>query len=607
MAMAAEHPIALAAAKSNRRLADFIEECRRGSIMEADLATQEKKGMATGLHVLHPFTGKPVEIWVANYVLMGYGEGAVMGVPAHDERDFEFALKNRLPIVPVVRSQTGAYEEVREPWIPAYSDYGITINSGEFDGLEFQAAVDAIADALEKKGLGRKRIQYRLRDWGISRQRYWGCPIPIIHCERCGDVPVPDEQLPVLLPEDLVPDGTGNPLAKMPSFYECRCPKCGRPARRETDTMDTFVDSSWYFIRFACADQPDAMIDERVNYWLPADQYVGGVEHAILHLLYARFWTKIMRDTNLVEFGEPFTNLLTQGMVLNHIYSFQPAEGRRLYFNPADVEKKRAADGSEVYEAAVAGGAPIRVHSEGLGKMSKSENNGVDPEQLIERFGADTARLFTMFAAPPEQTLEWSDEGVQGASRFIRRLWTAVHDHVSRGPTVALDKATLSAAQRELRRSTHLTLMKVADDIGRRRNFNTAIAAVMELLNAIGRFDDQSQQGRAVRHEALEVATLGLSPIIPHVTHVLWQLLGHKTPLLDERWPEADSTALVQDSIEIVVQVNGKLRGRVRIAADADQATAQLAALEDEHIRKFVDKPVRKVIFVPGKLINIVV
>jgi leucyl-tRNA synthetase len=607
MAIAAEHPVALAAAKSNRRLADFIEECRRGSVMEADVATQEKKGMATGLHVLHPFTGRPVEIWVANYVLMGYGEGAVMGVPAHDERDFEFAHKNRLPVIPVVKSQTGAYEEVREPWIPAYCDYGITINSGEFSGLEFHAAVDAIAAALEKKGLGRKRVQYRLRDWGISRQRYWGCPIPIIHCDSCGDVPVPDEQLPVLLPEDLVPDGTGNPLAKLPSFYECQCPKCGKRARRETDTMDTFVDSSWYFIRFACADQPHAMVDERVNYWLPADQYVGGIEHAILHLLYSRFWTKVMRDLNLVKFGEPFTNLLTQGMVLNHIYSFQPAEGRRLYFNPADVEQMRAADGSEVYEAAVAGGAPIRVHYEGLGKMSKSENNGVDPEQLIERFGADTARLFTMFAAPPEQTLEWSDEGVQGASRFIRRLWTAVHDHVSRMPHVALDKAAHSPAQRELRRSTHLTLMKVADDIGRRRNFNTAIAAVMELLNAIGRFDDQSQQGQAVRHEALEVATLGLSPIIPHVTHVLWQALGHKTPLLDERWPEVDSTALVQDSIEIVVQVNGKLRGRVRIAADADQAIAQQAALEDEHIRKFVDKPVRKVIFVPGKLINIVV
>jgi leucyl-tRNA synthetase len=641
MAIAAEHPIALAAGKSNPRLAEFIEECRRGSVMEADVATQEKKGMATGLHVLHPFTDEAMPIWVANYVLMGYGEGAVMGVPAHDERDFEFALKSRLPIVPVVIPQSSVDEidalrrkveqerqqldpgkneriaflereiERREfnptAWSPRYSEYGPLIDSGQFSGLQFQAAVEAIAAALEKKGLGRKRIQYRLRDWGISRQRYWGCPIPIIHCASCGDVPVPDEQLPVLLPEHLVPDGTGNPLAKLPSFYECRCPKCGGPARRETDTMDTFVDSSWYFIRFACADQRDAMVDDRVSYWLPADQYVGGVEHAILHLLYSRFWTKVMRDMGLVKFGEPFTNLLTQGMVLNHIYSFEPAEGRRLYFNPADVEKKRAADGSEVYEAAVAGGAPIRVHYEGLGKMSKSENNGVDPEQLIERFGADTARLFTMFAAPPEQTLEWSDEGVQGAWRFIRRLWTAVHDHVSKGSPVAFDKSTLSPLQRELRRSTHLTLMKVADDIGRRRHFNTAIAAVMELLNSIGRFEDQSQQGRAVRHEALKVATLALSPIIPHVTHVLWQALGHQTPLVDERWPQVDSTALVQESIEIVVQVNGKLRGRIRIAPDADQAAVRETALGDEQIRKFLDKPVRKVIFVPHKLINIVI
>jgi leucyl-tRNA synthetase len=607
MAIAAEHPIAMAAGRANPRLAEFIEECRQGSVMEADVATQEKKGMATGLHALHPFTGKPVEIWVANYVLMGYGEGAVMGVPAHDERDFEFAHKNRLPIVKVVSSENAAYDEVREPWIAAYSEYGITVNSGEFSGLPFQAAVDAIAAALEKKGLGRKRIQYRLRDWGISRQRYWGCPIPIVHCEACGDVPVPDDQLPVRLPEDLVPDGSGNPLAKTPSFYQCSCPKCGKPARRETDTMDTFVDSSWYFARFACPDQSEAMVDDRVNYWLPADQYIGGIEHAILHLLYARFWTKIMRDVGLVKFGEPFSNLLTQGMVLNHVYSFQPAEGRRLYFNPADVDKKRAADGTDVYEAAVRGGAPIRVHYEGLGKMSKSENNGVDPESLIERFGADTARLFMMFASPPEQTLEWSDEGVQGAARFIRRLWTAVYEHVSHGLPAKLDKTRLTPAQREMRRLSHQALTKVGDDIGRRRNFNTAIAAVMELLNAIGRFDDESAQGRAVRHEALEIATLSLSPIIPHVTHVLWGALGRKGPLIDARWPEADSDALAQDSIEIVVQVNGKLRGRVRIGAQADQAQAQQIALGDEHVRKFVDKPIRKVIFVPGKLINLVV
>jgi leucyl-tRNA synthetase len=608
MAVAAEHPVASAAARSNPALAAFIDECRRGSVMEADVATQEKKGMRTGLHVLHPFTGKPIEIWVANYVLMGYGEGAVMGVPGHDERDFEFALKNDLRIVTVVRSKTGAYEEARAPWIDAYTEYGITVNSGEFSGLEFQAAVDAIAAALEKKGLGRKRVQYRLRDWGISRQRYWGCPIPIIHCAACGDVPVPDDQLPVVLPENLVPDGSGNPLARTPSFFECVCPKCGAPARRETDTMDTFVDSSWYFLRYASADQTRAMLDERAEYWLPADQYIGGIEHAILHLLYSRFWTKVMRDLALVKIGEPFTNLLTQGMVLNQIYSYQPAEGRRRYVNPADVETRLDAQGREIFEVKTTDGQTIRVEHEGLGKMSKSENNGVDPESLVARFGADTARLFIMFASPPEQTLEWSDEGVQGASRFIRRLWNAVYEHVSRGAAPKLDTTALSPGQRDMRRLTHLALAKATDDIGRRRNFNTAIAAVMELLNAIGRFEDASPPGRAVRQEALEIATLALSPITPHVSHVLWQALGHQTALIDERWPVPDAAALVQDSVEIVVQVNGKLRGRVSIPVSADEAAAREAALADEHVRKFVaDKPIRKVIVVPGKLINIVV
>ncbi|MGH8131667.1 MAG: leucine--tRNA ligase, partial [Steroidobacteraceae bacterium] len=427
MAIAAEHPLALAAARSNPTLGAFIEECRRGSVIEADVATQEKKGMPTGLHVLHPFTGKPLDVWVANYVLMAYGEGAVMGVPAHDERDFEFALRNELPIVTVVRSRSGAYDEVRAPWIPAYSEYGVTVNSGEFSGLAFQAAVDAIAAALEKKGLGKKRVQYRLRDWGISRQRYWGCPIPIVHCGACGEVPVPEDELPVVLPEDLVPDGSGNPLAKSPAFYECSCPKCGAAARRETDTMDTFVDSSWYFMRYACPDAARAMVDERVQYWLPVDQYIGGIEHAILHLLYARFWTRVMRDFGLLKFGEPFTRLLTQGMVLNQVYSHQPPGGRKRYFNPAEVDTRRTAGGREVHEVVSADAGPLEVEYEGLGKMSKSKGNGVDPEGVIERFGADTARLFTMFASPPEQTLEWSDEGVQGAARFLRRLWNAVY------------------------------------------------------------------------------------------------------------------------------------------------------------------------------------
>ena len=574
--------------------------------MEADLATQEKKGMPTGLHVLHPFTGAPLPVWVANYVLMGYGEGAVMGVPAHDERDFGFAQKNALPIVTVVRSTSGAYEEARAPWIPAYADYGVTVNSGAFSGLAFQAAVDAIAAALEKRNLGRKRVHYRLRDWGISRQRYWGCPIPIIHCGSCGQVPVPDAQLPVVLPEDLVPDGSGNPLAKSAAFYECTCPQCGKPARRETDTMDTFVDSSWYFLRYACADA-QTMVDPRVGYWLPVDQYIGGIEHAILHLLYSRFWTRVMRDMDLVKLSEPFAKLLTQGMVLNHVYSHQEAGERKSYFNPADVEVHRGADGADIYEVATAHGT-LRVEHEGLGKMSKSEGNGVDPEGLIERFGADTARLFTMFASPPEQTLEWSDEGVQGASRFLKRLWHAVYEHASAGAAPRLESAALSDAQRQLRRTAHQTLAKATDDIGRRRNFNTAIAAVMELLNAVGRFSDSSPQGRAVRQEALEIATLVLAPITPHVCHALWQGLGHSTALVDERWPVPDPQALAQQAVQIVLQVNGKLRGRISVPVNCDEAAVREAALADEHVRRFVaDKPVRRVIVVPGKLVNVVV
>jgi len=607
MAIAAEHPVALAAARHDPALAAFIDECRRGGVTEAALATQEKKGRPTGLHVLHPLSGAPLEIWVANYVLMAYGEGAVMGVPAHDERDFEFALRNALPVVTVVRSGSGAYQEVRAPWIPAYAEVGITVNSAQFSGLTFQAAVDAIAAALEQKGLGSKRVQYRLRDWGISRQRYWGCPIPIIHCGACGAVPVPDEQLPVVLPEDLVPDGGGNPLARCAAFYECGCPKCGQPARRETDTMDTFVDSSWYFMRYACPGAP-AMVDARVDYWLPVDQYIGGIEHAILHLLYARFWTKVMRDLHLLGFGEPFTRLLTQGMVLNHIYSYQAAGERKRYFNPAEVDTRRGPDGTEVHEVLTADLGTVPVTHEGLGKMSKSEGNGVDPEGLIERFGADTARLFMMFASPPEQTLEWSDEGVQGASRFIRRLWHAVYEHVAAGPAAALKASALTGAQRELRRTAHQALAKATDDIGRRRNFNTAIAAIMELLNALGRFGDPSAQGRAVRQEALRIAVLVLAPITPHVCHVLWQALGSTSALVDERWPAPDAAALAQESYEIVVQVNGKLRGRISVAVDADEAAVRAAALADAQVRRFLaDKPVRRVIVVPGKLVNVVI
>jgi len=611
MAIAAEHPLAMAAGAKNPELQAFIDECRRGSTMEADIATQEKKGMRTGFHVLHPFTSERVEVWVANYVLMAYGEGAVMGVPGHDARDYEFALKNRLPIVQVIRSKTGAYENLDPPWQDTFSEYGVTMNSGEFDGLEFQAAIDAIAAALEKKGLGRKRTQWRLRDWGISRQRYWGCPVPMIHCAKCGEVPVPDEDLPVVLPEGLVPDGSGNPLNKTPSFYECKCPKCGADARRETDTMDTFVDSSWYFLRFACPDAT-TMVDARANYWMQVDQYIGGIEHAILHLLYSRFWTKVMRDMGLVTVDEPFKNLLTQGMVLAHSYYRMGPTGAYTYYNPADVEVVLDENNQPKQYILLTDNQPVIAG--GLGTMSKNKNNGVDPNGIIEQFGADTARMFMMFTAPAEQTLEWSDEGVQGSFRFIRRLWKAVYDQVNAPPpldaitTSEFDKTRLSAEQKEMRRISHHTLEKVTDDIGRRRSFNTAVAAVMELLNAISKFDNKTLAGRVVAHEALEIAVMCLSPMIPHVTHELWHQLGHETALINESWWAPDPDALVQDQIEISVQVNGKMRARVGIPASATQDIAVAAALTDANVQKFVEgKPIRKAIYVPGKLVNIVV
>jgi leucyl-tRNA synthetase len=611
VAIAAEHPIALAAGAKDSSLMAFIDECRRGSVMEADVATMEKKGRRTGLHVVHPFTGEPVEIWVANYVLMGYGEGAVMGVPAHDERDFAFAMQQGIAIRTVVKSTTGAYDSVVAPWIDAYGEHGVTVNSGEFSGLGSKAAVDAIAAALAAKGLGQKRVQFRLRDWGISRQRYWGCPIPLIHCPKCGEVAVPDSQLPVVLPEHLVPDGSGNPLGKTPSFYECSCPQCGGAARRETDTMDTFVDSSWYYARYACPDNDAAMVDARVKYWLPVDQYIGGIEHAILHLLYSRFWTKVMRDFGLVDYSEPFRSLLTQGMVLNHIYWQQPAEGRRLYFNPNDVDVEETG-GAKRYIATRDDGSKLEVQYDGLGTMSKSKNNGVDPQSLVEKYGADTARLFMMFTAPPEQSLEWSDEGVQGSFRFLRRLWTAVHGHVALNATAgappALDRAALTPPQRELRRAAQQTLAKVTDDIGRRRTFNTAIAAVMELLNTLARFEDRSPQGRAVLQEAYEIATICLSPMVPHVAHALWRELGHAATLMDQRWPQVDAAALELTQLTLVVQVNGKLRGQIEVAADAGEDAIQAAALAEPNVQKFMaGAPPRKVIIVPRKLVNVVV
>jgi len=594
VAVAAEHPLAELAAQGDAKVRAFVDQCRRSSVMEADLATIEKKGIATGLMVRHPLTGAEIPVWVGNYVLMAYGEGAVMGVPGHDERDFAFAKKYGLPIRPVIDVEGRPYST--DAWQSWYSEYGRCVNSGAYDGLDYAAAVDAIARDLESQGLGRKQVVWRLRDWGISRQRYWGCPIPIIHCAACGDVPVPDADLPVRLPEDLVPDGSGNPLAKSKAFVECRCPKCGAAARRETDTMDTFVDSSWYFFRFACAGNDRAMVDGRAAYWMPVDQYIGGIEHAILHLLYARFWTRVMRDCGLTAVDEPFRRLLTQGMVLNEIWFRKPASGRIVYYHPSEVADGRLkADGQP-------------VESGGIGTMSKSRKNGVDPQELVDRYGADTARLFMMFAAPPEHTLEWSDEGVEGAFRFMKRLWKIVHAHVQGGPAGRPDAAALSAQQRALRRQLHQTLAKVGDDIGRRRTFNTAIAAVMELLNAIARFEDGSPQGRAVMQEALDLVVLMLSPFVPHAAHAMWQALGHATMVVDEPWPQPDRSALEQATVEIVVQVNGKLRARVPVPAGADEATAREAALADPGVAKFVaGQPVRKLIYVPGKLVNVVV
>jgi len=601
-AVAAEHPLATHAARGNAALAAFIEECKRGPAIESELATQEKKGMATGLSVRHPLTGSHVPVWVGNYVLMSYGDGAVMGVPAHDERDFEFAKKYGLSIEPVIQVDGRIYST--EAWQSWYNEHGRCVNSGKYDGLEFAAAVDAVAADLERLELGEKRITWRLRDWGISRQRYWGCPIPIIHCADCGVVPVPDDQLPVVLPDNLVPDGSGNPLLKDAAFLVCACPRCGRPARRETDTMDTFVDSSWYFLRYACSDNGSAALDERVNYWLPVDQYIGGIEHAILHLLYSRFWTRVMRELGAVSFKEPFTHLFTQGMVLNEAFFRKTESGRIEYFNPADVEVVAR----DQHRAAILRKDGREVESAGVITMSKSKNNGVDPQALVDELGADTARLFTMFAAPPEQTLEWSDEGVQGDFRFIKRLWKAVYEHVSGGAVAPLDKQGLDDAQRSIRRQAHQTLGKVTDDIGRRRTFNTAIAAVMELLNALSKFPQRSPRDRSVMQEALEIAVVALSPIIPHATHALWRELGHRTALIDETWPQVDAAALERSMVEIVVQVNGKLRSRITVPAGSDDEAVRGAALTDAHVQKFVGAgPVRKVIVVPGKLVNVVV
>ena len=604
VAVAAEHPLAAQAAESDPQLQAFIEECKRGGVSEADIATQEKKGRATRLFVEHPLTGDKLPVWVANYVLMGYGEGAVMAVPAHDERDFAFASQYGLPIKPVIRTSAG--DSTPAPWQDAYAEKGVLINSDEFDGLDFDSAFTAIGEVLKQKELGEPRTQFRLRDWGISRQRYWGCPIPIIHCPSCGDVPVPDDQLPVVLPEDVVPDGAGSPLAKMPEFYECTCPSCNQPARRETDTMDTFVESSWYFARYASPHYDKGMVDPAAaNHWLPVDQYIGGIEHAILHLLYARFFHKLMRDEGLVNSDEPFTNLLTQGMVVAETYYRTLPNGGKDWFNPADVEIERDSKAKIVAARLKSDGLPVEIG--GTEKMSKSKNNGVDPQAMIEAYGADTCRLFMMFASPPDMSCEWSDAGIEGANRFLRRVWRLAHSHVSAGLPGALDIASLTDEQKAIRRAIHLAIKQASTDVGQHHKFNTAIAQVMTLMNVLEKAPTASEQDRALLQEGLETVALLLAPITPHICHTLWQQLGKSGDIIDAAWPSVDESALVQDTLTLVVQVNGKLRGQIDVPASASREDVEAAARANENVLRFTEGlTIRKVIVVPGKLVNIV-
>jgi leucyl-tRNA synthetase len=639
-AVAAEHLIAAFAAKTNPALASFIDECKRGTVVEAELAQIEKKGMATGIYCTHPLSGEKLEVWVGNYVLMGYGEGAVMGVPAHDERDFHFAKKYNLPIRQVIKTESRKAQKIRmalnegaeaaddadiwhlakehgdplhvgreyfqkklknlsefsiDSWQEWYVEHGKCVNSDKYDDLDFKESIDAIAADLKEKDLGEMQIQWRLRDWGISRQRYWGCPIPIVHCASCGDVPVPDDQLPVVLPEHLVPDGTGNPLAKMPAFYETKCPSCGKPAKRETDTMDTFVDSSWYFARFACPGQDKAMVDERAKYWMPVDQYIGGIEHAILHLLYSRFFQRAMRDERLLpDISEPFTNLLTQGMVLAESY-YTDANGRREWVHPADVDLTRDSKG-KILSAKTKDGKDVVY--DGIGTMSKSRNNGVDPQQLIEKYGADTARFFIIFASPPTSTLEWSDEGVEGSYRFLKRLWTYC-EKFSKGGTGEVQSHLLKITNFEI----HSVLKQANFDLSKHQ-FNTVASAAMKMLNALERISGGYSE--PVVKNGLSILLRLLSPITPHVCHTLWRELGFGEDVMKAPWPEPDPAALEQDEIEYVVQVDGKTRGTVKVPKSADQKTIETMAVAA--VQKYVDgKAIKRIIVVPGRLINVVV
>jgi leucyl-tRNA synthetase len=622
-AVAPEHPLATHAAAGNAELAAFIEQCKAGGTTEAELALREKVGLRTGLQVAHPLTHEAVDVWVGNYVLMGYGDGAVMGVPAHDERDFAFAKKYGIDILEVVLIDGEHY--AYDHWQDWYADKerGVTINSDLYSGLKYQAAVDAIAHALEHRGLGGKKTTWRLRDWGISRQRYWGTPIPIIHCDVCGSVPVPEADLPVLLPEDLVPDGSGNPLNKHAAFLNVACPKCGRPARRETDTMDTFVDSAWYYMRYCCPDSTEAMVDARSDYWMPMDQYIGGIEHAVLHLLYARFWTKAMRDIQvpgpdgrmrgLVKFGEPFSKLFTQGMLLNESYYREdaagPTAGKRRWFYPNEVDIRHDDKGHPVSALAREDGLPVMLG--GTEKMSKSKNNVVEPRDIIARFGADTARLFTMFAAPPDQSAAWSDSGAEGSFRYLRRLWAFAVKHEPRIRNAGDSFEGMSAGARTLRREVHVLLRQISHDY-ERMQYNTVVSGAMKLLNALeaARLNDSTGDA-AVLREAMSVLVRTLYPAAPHIAHALWDALGFAAPLgslLDAPWPEVDEAALVQEQIELVLQVNGKLRGAIQVAATANKATIEAAALASPDFLRFADgKRAKKVIVVPGRLVNVVV
>ncbi len=645
VSIAAEHPLAVQAAANDPQLAEFIAGLKQGGVSEAELETQVKRGRDTGLRAIHPITGEALPVYVANFVLMNYGTGAVMAVPGHDQRDWEFAQLYQLPIRMVVvppevhdalreigrdvaagtdpmRSALGVGGAIdvydtrvavqvveafqrRVASESAFTEHGVLVNSGEFDGMDYGQAFDAMAARFEREGRGTRRVNYRLRDWGVSRQRYWGCPIPVIYCAACGAVPVPEEQLPVLLPEDVQLMGTGSPIKADAQWRTTTCPQCGGPAERETDTFDTFMESSWYYARYTSPGAAD-MVDARANYWLPVDQYIGGIEHAILHLLYFRFYHRLLRDEGLVHSDEPARNLLTQGMVIAETFYRDAGNGGKEWINPADVEIERDARGHVVGAKLKADGQP--VHIGGIEKMSKSKNNGVDPQAMVDKYGADTVRLFSMFAAPPEQSLEWNEAGVEGMSRFIRRFWREVLAHVAQPDHPVVDVASLTPAQKTMRRQLHETIRKVGDDYGRRHSFNTAIAALMELLNHLSKFDDMSGQGRAVRHETLEAMVLLLNPVTPHVSHALWQALGHGETLIEDvAFPQADLAALVRDTLRLAVQVNGKLRATIDVATDASRESAEAAAFAEPHVMRFLEGlSIRKVIVVPGKIVNIV-